>query len=816
MSQNLYAEIAIPLAAPGTFTYRIPDELVEHVKKGCRVEIQFGKRKLYAGLVLDAEVLEQPDFSPKDILSVLDANPIIGNETIDFYKWISSYYACTIGEVLFAALPSVLKLASEALVIRNEDIVADETFHNDDEFLILEALEFNQELSISDLQGILQKKTVLPVLHKMLSKGLIYLREDAKQRYKPKTVNILVWGDDYQDDPSRNLAFEAVESIEKQSLVLLAFLQLSYSLPYVTYSNILKKTKVTRGVIDGLVKKQILKKKGLELSRLGDLQYEANRDLPPLEQQQIEAIDSLNLQFKEKEICLLHGVTGSGKTRVFIEMIRAVIKQGKQVLYLLPEIALTSTFIKRLEKVFGSSVIPYHSKLNEQERGEVFLRASNDIPIIVGARSSTLLPFKNLGLIIVDESHDASYKQHDPAPRYNARDACMMLASFHRAKVILGTATPSIESFHAHQTGRYGYFHMSKRVFDLKPPEIVIHPITDQMKFILKGALSPDLISKITETLDNNQQCLIFRNRRGYAPVSKCKTCGHVHPCKNCDISMTFHKYSKQLKCHYCGHKERLIAMCSSCGNNTMELRGEGTEKIVETLQDLFPLADVDRMDMETASGKTKLAAILQRFESGQTDILVGTQMITKGLDFENVGLVGVVSVDSMLHFPDFRAEERTFQMLSQVAGRAGRRSNKSLVFIQTYQPQHPVIQAVKNRDFSGFYERIVQERNQFYYPPFVRFIEVQIRSVDPNIAQEKSFELANHLKKISWVVILGPTANPIPRIKNRFIFNIVVKHGRSNKVRVNTKNAIRTIVEKMNESKMLKRTQVKLNVDPY
>lgn len=809
-----FAEVILPLAVYKFYTYAVPAHMAGQVIEGSRVEVQFGKKRIYAGLV-NRLTSEEPAYAVKDIISVLDDAPLLSARQLILWSWIADYYMCTMGEVMLAGLPAGLKLASETIVVRNEEMLADPQLHSDEEFLILEALEFQSELTLDQIRKILDKKTVFPLINKMMQKQLISTKEEINKRYKPKTVQTVSLHPDYADDPAATL--DIVSRYEKQVNCLLAYFTLSKQMAYVTKPTLMKKADVGRSSIQSLIKKGIFIDEERVVSRLGDLMPKDNiADLPELNSRQTDALTSIRQQFEEKNVLLLHGVTGSGKTRIYIELIRDCLASGKQILYLLPEIGLTTHFIERLRKIFGEAVTTFHSRLNQNQRTEVFKKARHEIKILVGPRSSIFLPFENLGLIIVDESHDHSYKQQDPAPRYHGRDTAIMIGRLHDAKVLLGTATPSAETYFNARSGKYGYVTLPERVKDLSPPEIKIYPINKLPGGEMIESISKYLLKEIRRNYEEGRQTLIFRNRRGYAPVLKCELCGWTAQCIHCDVSLTYHKASDGMRCHYCGYRANVSKSCPDCGNTKLILRGSGTEKITETLQLLLPEANIDRMDADTASGRAKMARILQEFEAGETDILVGTQMITKGLDFENVGLVGVILADALLYYPDFRAEERAHQVLAQVAGRAGRALEKSRVIIQTYQPEHGVFSSLDWDGQEKFYRRILKERKSFHYPPFSRFTKLSFYHSDFDIVMRYALLFTNTMRAHSSFTVMGPVPNPVKRVRSKYIVNCVIKTMRREQDRATLMQLISQVSERMKKESWGKNVRMTTNVDPY
>ncbi|HPI09270.1 MAG TPA: primosomal protein N', partial [Saprospiraceae bacterium] len=761
----MYADIILPLALPKrTYTYSVPESVRSLVQPGVRVEVQFGRSKLYSGLVSRVHS-EVPDYQVKAIVSVLDEISVVTPRQFQLWDWIADYYCCTLGEVMSAALPGHLKLTSETRLVFSNVFGDDFTTLDNDEYLITEALQIQQEITVDDARKILNKKTVFPVIQRLLTKGVLFLREDLQEKFKARKVSAVRFAEPYHTQ--RDLLREVMKDLhskERQLEILMAFLTLEKKQPFVRKQELLYKADVSESSLNTLFKKGILVKYDLEVSRLSGYEDELV-EVDALSEQQTQALSELAVQLPEKKVVLLYGVTGSGKTRVYVEMIRDVMRQGGQVLYLLPEIALTTQIIHRLQKVFGNEVSVYHSKVNTQERVEVWKAAVSGKPVILAARSGLFLPFQNLQLIIVDEEHDNSFKQYDPAPRYHARDTAIYLAHLYGAKVVLGTATPSIESWHNAQTGKYGLVEMPKRFGGLELPEIQTVDLREQMKTKqMQSIFATPLIESLQLAIEKGEQAILFQNRRGYSPMLECQVCGWNAQCKHCDVSLTYHKFSNRLRCHYCGYTQEPASVCPACGSGKITLRGFGTEKIEDELKLFLPNARVGRMDLDTAGSKNNLTALLNDFEERRLDILVGTQMVTKGLDFDNVALVGVLGADQLTKFPDFRSGERAFQLLTQVAGRAGRKLKRGSVLIQAFDPKHPVLQEVLLGDFRGFADRELKERHEFHYPPFYRLIAIQLRHKDPKVVHEAAAEFGKMLRRSLGDRVLGPVLPNIAR----------------------------------------------------
>jgi len=811
-----YADIILPLALPKrSYTYSIPEELAPQVLSGVRVEVQFGKSKLYSGLVERVHD-QKPDHRLKSILSVLDDIMVVTPQQLKLWDWLADYYCCTLGEVMLAALPGHLKLSSETRFVFNADYGDNFSALDNDEYLIGEALHLQKEITVEDARKILNKKTVFPVIQRLLSKGVLFLREDLQEKFKPRKVTAVRLAEPYRTQPERlREVFRELDKYERQVETLMAFLHLSKSQSVVRKQEVLDKAGVSDSTFKALVKKEILEVYESEVSRMAG--YEEALDVAgELSAQQSRSLQEIAGHFADKSAVLLHGVTGSGKTRIYIELIRQVMQRGGQVLYLLPEIGLTTQLVGRLQKVFGSDVAVYHSKINYNERVECWRSAVSGKPLIVGARSGLFLPFSKLELIIVDEEHDNSFKQYDPAPRYNARDTAIYLANLYKAKVLLGTATPSLESYHNAQSGKYGLVELNERFGGLELPEMHTIDLRVETKTKrMQGIFSPALLEALQTALDNGEQAILFQNRRGYSPILECQICGWTAQCRHCDVSLTYHKHSNSLRCHYCGYKQEPVALCPACGSGKITLLGFGTEKIEDELKLFLPKARIGRMDMDTAGTKTKLGNLLNDFEEKRLDILVGTQMVTKGLDFDNVGIVGVLGADQLVRFPDFRAAERAYQLLTQVAGRAGRKHKRGRVLIQAFDPGHPVLLDVQGGDFKGFMQRELRERLEFKYPPFYRLINLSIRHKDEKITHAAAALFGKMLREKLGERVLGPVLPHVPRMRGYYVEEIMLKLEKSAPLLADAKGMIQYIREIVLGKPGFGQVMVGVDVDP-
>ena len=812
----MFADIILPLALPKrTYTYSVPESVRSLIQPGVRVEVQFGRSKLYSGLVSRVHT-EVPDYQVKAIIGVLDEVSVVTPRQLELWDWIADYYCCTLGEVMSAALPGHLKLTSETKLVFSNIFGDDFSMLDDEEYLISEALQIQQEITVEDARKILNKKTVFPVIQRLLMKGVLFLREDLQEKFKARKLSAVRLAEPYRSQ--RDLLREVMQELhnkERQLEIVMAYLALEKRQPFVRKQDVLTKADVTESSLNTLFKKNILERYDIEVSRLSGYEDEL-AEVDELSEQQQRAIAEIKAQLPEKNAVLLYGVTGSGKTRIYVELIREVMRQGGQVLYLLPEIALTTQIIHRLQKVFGDQVSVYHSKVNTHERVEVWKAASSGKPVILAARSGLFLPFHNLQLIIVDEEHDNSFKQYDPAPRYHARDTAIYLAHLYGAKVLLGTATPSIETWYNAQTGKYGLVEMPQRFGGLELPEIQTVDLREQLKTKqMQSIFATPLIERLQLALTNGEQAILFQNRRGYAPMLECQVCGWNAMCKHCDVSLTYHKHTNRLRCHYCGYIQEPVSLCPACGSGKITLRGFGTEKIEDELKLFLPTARIGRMDLDTAGSKNNLTALLNDFEERRLDILVGTQMVTKGLDFDNVAMVGVLGADQLTKFPDFRSGERAFQLLTQVAGRAGRKHKRGQVLVQAFDPRHPVLLEVLASDFKGFAERELKERLEFKYPPFYRLIAIQLRHKDPNVVHEAAAEFGKMLRKKLGERVLGPVLPNIARIRGYFAQDILLKLEKSAPLLRDSKALIRHSTEVLIGKSGWGQVGVVVDVDP-
>jgi primosomal protein N' (replication factor Y) len=813
-----YATVILPLALPKLYTYAVPLDMLQEVRAGVRVEVRFGKNKLYSAIIYEVHQNEPKEYKPKPIISVLDDFPLITENQFKMWHWMAKYYCCTIGEVMNASLPSGLKLASETTVVISPVFDGDFSELNDKEYLVTEALTIQAELSLGEIKKILNQKSVYQLIKSLLEKRIIYLKEELQQKYKVKKVICVKLNEPYHSN--RETLKQAFDKISKnatrQMETLIAFLQLSQGKQDITRKEVCKKADVSTAIVKALEEKGIFRLYEREVSRLNMYDEELITSFPLAEQQK-RAIKEINEVFEEKNAVLLHGVTGSGKTRVFIELIQKTINEGGQVLYLLPEIALTSQIINRLQRIFGNDISVYHSKLGDAERVEMWKSTLNGKSIVLGARSGIFLPFTNLKLIIVDEEHDPSFKQTDPNPRYNARDMALYLANLHGAKTILGTATPSIETYHNATTGKYGLVEMNERFGGLKMPQIVVADAkTESRQKKMQANFTSTLIDELKAALARGEQAILFQNRRGYSPRLTCETCDWTAECTQCDVSLTYHKFSNELNCHLCGYHTKQPHTCPACGANKLVIKGFGTERIEDELRIYLPEAKIARMDLDTVRRKNAHINIIQKFEQGHIDILIGTQMVTKGLDFDNVGIVGVLSADHLLYFPDFRATERAFQLMTQVSGRAGRKKKQGKVIVQAFNIAHPVLAEVVHYNYKEFFKRELIERKQFFYPPFFRLIKITLKHKNPDTVEKGANIFGKILKKELGQRVIGPAKPGVPRIRNYYLRDILIKMERKATLLQSTKVLLLETVVNMRKEKGLSGVRVNIDIDPY
>lgn len=811
----MFAEIIIPAALPKNYTWSVPEHLLEMVKVGCRVEVNLGKSKKYAGVVKRLHDEKPEFFETKDVLNVLDAEPVVFEEQLKLWEWIASYYMCSEGEVMAAALPAHFKLSSETILVYNEEYGDDFSSLDHDEYIVGEALLIKKELTLFEVQELLDSHNVYPVITRMTQKKVCYVWEALKQTYAPKKDTFVLLNPAYDNEEKLSDLLNNWTKAPKQMELLLSYLHLIKTEGEVSKSSLLKKSGASEAQLKGLVEKNILRTEKRIIDRIKYLPKNVIIDFELTEIQQ-NAFEQVKELLQAKAVCLLHGVTSSGKTNIYIRLIEEYIKQGKQVLYMLPEIALTSQVIRRLQKHFGGYIGIYHSKFSQNERVEIWSKVKNgELRVILGARSSVFLPFQNLGLVICDEEHDTSFKQQEPAPRYNGRDAAIYFASLFGAKTLLGSGTPSIESYYNATTGKYGLVELLQRYGDLKLPPI---QFVDTRSIIQKDKskiiLSPALIEAVKEVVERGKQVILFQNRRGYAPYQVCSVCGWIPQCKYCDVSLTYHKLSNKLVCHYCGTTYPPVHTCAACGSDKFMQRNFGTEKIEEQLQEFFPDAKVARMDIDTVKGKNAHDVLIQQFEQKRIDILVGTQMVVKGLDFDNVDLVGILDADGLLHFADFRVNERAFQLMEQVSGRAGRKEETGKVLVQTSQPQHPLLQIVQQHDYKMMFTEELKKRKEFAYPPFSRIIHLTFKHKFKEVVERAAVHYANALKNRYINYIVGPAEPVIGRIRNQYLMELLLKLPRDSKIINQCKRDLLEQIAILHQDKSFRSVTVMADVD--
>lgn len=818
-----WAEVILPLALPNVYTYAIPDSLLTQAKPGCRAEVVFGKNKKYAGIIKRIST-NQPDYKTKPIINILDETPVIFPEQLQLWSWISQYYMCSEGEVMAAALPTNFKLSSETILIYNEEAGDDFSHLSDDEFIVAEALLVKKQLQLSEVQQLLDATHVYPVIKKLIDKQVCHIWEKLHERYKAKKENYVILDPSFHDEEKLSVLLNDWKGAPKQMELLLSFLHLEKTEGSVSQSALLKKSSASTAQLKGLSDKNILIIQKRTVDRIPSLpkDIDIRFELSPCQQ---KCLDELRNILQEKNVCLLHGVTGSGKTLLYIKLIEEFISKGEQVLYLLPEIALTAQIIRRLQKHFGGHIGIYHSKFNEQERVEIWNKVrSGEMKVVLGARSALFLPFKDLGFVIVDEEHDASYKQHEPAPRYHARDAAIFYASLFKknpgntgAKVLLGSATPSIESYHNARNHKYGLVTLTERYGGILLPEIAIVN-TRQVKQKAgqgKVMISPQLKEAMQKALEAGKQVILFQNRRGYNPYLICGTCGYIPQCTHCDVSLTLHKYSNKLHCHYCGSTYPKLVTCPACGTNTWMEKNFGTEKIEEQLESDFEKYRIARMDVDSIRGKTAHDSLIQLFEQRRIDILVGTQMVVKGLDFDHVSLVGILDADGLLSFADFRVNERAFQLMEQVSGRAGRKNERGKVIIQAVNVQHPVIKMVQDHDYKKLVDFEVANRATFSYPPFSRIVLLTLKHRDKKIIDAAADRLAASLRADLKDYVVGPASPVIGRLRNQYHMEIMLKLPKESGMGMTFKKVIRNHINLLLAERQFRAVTVVADADP-
>lgn len=825
---TLFADVLLPLPVEGTFTYRVPFDLNEFIKVGQRVSVQFGRKKIYAGLVKNIHTDVPQNHLPKYIITLLDELPIVNNIQFKFWEWLASYYMSTEGEVMNAALPAAFKLASQSKIMLSPAFIPDFNILDSYEYQITEALIEKKKLTVDEISKLVGYQKVLPLIKTMIEQQIIVVEEELKDIYKPKIEKFLEISNEFiEEDKLQQLMDDLEKRAHKQLELIMSFISI-VGLPLteekiVKQSELLKKSGGSHSALKSLVNKNILVSIRKPVSRFEEEANSNDKQELTLSDHQLDTYNNILKLYNKHNVVLLHGVTSGGKTEVYIKLIADTIKEGKQVLYMLPEIALTTQIISRLRKYFGNEVGVYHSRYSQNERAEVWNNIAgrdNDkihskFNIILGPRSSLFLPYDNLGLIIVDEEHDGSYKQYNPAPRYNARDAAIYLATLHNAKVLLGSATPAIESYYNAKSEKYGLAEIKYRYGGVSLPKIVIVNLKEEhRRRMMKSHFSSVLLKNIVDAIQKNHQVILFQNRRGFSIRIECDVCHWIPQCKNCDVTLTYHKFSELLKCHYCGYSTTIPNTCTECGNTGLKMQGFGTEKVAEELSLLFPDITIDRMDLDTTRTKNAFSRIISDFENKRTDILTGTQMITKGLDFDNVQVVGVLSADNMLSFPDFRAHERSFQLMLQVSGRAGRKDKQGMVIIQAWKPNHPILKDVVNHDYINMYFRQLAERKKFNYPPYFRLIIIRMKHKKAEILNEGAAVFAKDLRDKFGKFVYGPEYPLVGRVRNYYIKQTLLKIPRGANLR-DVKNNIHKSIIRTKTITKFRSIIVQYDVDP-
>lgn len=814
-----FVEVILPLSLAKTFTYSVSEAEFHYIKIGMRVAVPFGKSKIYTALVIEIHQNKPTLYEAKEIHQIMDEKSIVTEIQIAHWQWIASYYMCSIGDVYRGAMPTALLLESETVISQKTDLVVDTSLLSDDEFLVYEALQEQSSLKVQDIMTILNKKNIFPVIQKLVDKNILVLQEEIQEAYKPKLVRCVRLHKRYESNEGLSELLETLKSANKQKEIVLNYFQLSATEKKpITVKKLVEAANSSSAIVKTLLEKGIFEDYFLQEDRV-NFTGKIREDQLRLSLDQQKAFNEIKESLTQKEVCLLHGVTSSGKTEIYIKLIEDYLETGKQILYLLPEIALTTQLVGRLRTYFGNKVAVFHSKYNNNERVEVWnqvLVNSEKAQVVIGARSSLFLPFYDLGFIIVDEEHESTFKQLDPAPRYHARDAAIVLAHSHKAKVLLGSATPSIETYFNAQSKKFGLVEISKRFGNVMMPNIELVDLKDKyFRKKMTGHFSDVLIEAINIALSLGEQVILFQNRRGYSPVIECMTCGHVPQCQQCDVSLTYHKHKNQLRCHYCGYTMAKPTHCHSCSSVDLTTKGFGTEQIEQELMSIFPNSKIGRMDQDTTRGKFGFEKIIDSFKNREMDILVGTQMLAKGLDFDNVSLVGIMNADTMLYHPDFRAFERSFQMMTQVAGRAGRSEKQGKVVIQTYNPNHNTIQQVTNNDYLGMYKEQLYDRQIYKYPPYFRIIKLTLKQRDFDKLKEGSMWLYQVMSQNLNMPVLGPEEPAISRIRNEYIRTIIIKIPQNASI-ANTKKTIQKILNSFEAVAQYRAIKVTSNVDFY
>lgn len=822
----MFAEVLLPLPLYSTFTYSIPVEMEDAVQAGSRVLVQFGKKKYYTGIVEYVHSTPPKGYEVKPLMALLDPRPIVRYPQLKLWHWIADYYLCAPGEVYKAAVPTGLKPESETFISLNHDYEPDESNPfkmTERQAVILQILQEKKRLRISEIETESGIRNATTLLNPMLDAGIIEIDEKIVERYRPKKTTLVKLTFSRGDSDKLHECFRLLTRSRQQEKALLAYLDLSgwinnqTDLKDVEKSRLLTTAGITPGTLRSMVDKGIFEIYKKSINRFALDSDETSVSLAPLSEAQEKAYREIVSSLNTNPIHLLHGVTGSGKTEIYTHLMAEVLEAGNQVLFLVPEISLTTQLSDRLRKVFGQRLLVYHSKFSDSERVDIWRRllSGNEPLVVLGARSSVFLPFSRLGLVIVDEEHEASFKQYDPAPRYNARDVALMLARMHGAKSLLGSATPSIETYYKATTGKYGLTSLTERFEGATLPDVTILDMKElRKKKEVKGILSSPLRKRILSTLQDKRQAIMFQNRRGFAPVVVCDQCGWSPKCRDCDVSLVYHKNTGLLRCHYCGFTQLLPKLCPACGQNSIRIFGYGTERIAEELHEEFEGYRVARMDLDTTRNKDAYQEIIEEFARHETDILVGTQMVSKGLDFGEVTTVGVLNADTLLNFPDFRSNERAFNMLEQVAGRAGRRQEKGEVMIQTVKPDHEVLQFVKHHDYAGFYIKEIADREKFGYPPFTKIINIYLKNRDGLACDRGAVAFAMALRNVFGERVLGPEKPFVSRIATYYLQSIMLKIEAAASMK-KVKDLLRSVLASVANNPDIKSSTIYYDVDP-
>lgn len=819
-----FADVILPLPLARYFTYRIPDMWQESLVTGSRVIVPFGRKRFYTAIVVHLHNNEPQGYEVKEISTLLDSAPVVRRPQLRFWEWIADYYLCSVGDVFKAAVPSGLKIESETQISCNDDFVEGSTPLKEREAILLDTLSQHDKMSVQELEKESGLRHILPLVRSLMEQKAIVVSEELRHKYRPRTESCIRLAHiaPGESDKLRTL-FDELKNAKKQVRLLMCYLELSRFMqkgePHeVTRKELLERAEVSPQILSTLLAKGVFENYAKEISRLSCQPLHTEKPYP-LSAVQEKAYHEIIDRFADHAVTLLHGVTSSGKTEIYIHLIDTVLQQGRQVLYLVPEIALTTQLTNRLQRVFGNKLVIYHSKFSDNERVEIWDNLLHDRggQIVLGVRSSIFLPFRDLGLVIVDEEHEGSYKQQEPAPRYHARNAAIVLASMHGAKTLLGTATPAIESYYNAQSGKYGLVELFTRHEEIALPRILPIDMGDlrrKRRVSYESNLSPQLKEACEEALDKGEQVILFQNRRGFAPMVECRLCAWTPLCTRCDVSLTYHKHTNRLVCHYCGYEQEVPTRCPSCGEASIVIRGFGTERIEEEIQHTFPGYPVARMDLDTTRSRKAYEQIIADFEQQKSRILIGTQMVTKGLDFDHVSVVGILSADTLLNYPDFRAHERAFQMMEQVAGRAGRKNRQGTVVLQTAQPQHPVIAQIMRHDYAAMYATQIAERQQFSYPPFTRLIYIYLKHRDETTLNAAARDFAQRLYPVFGQRLSDPHTPPVARIQLLYIRRIMLKVEHTASI-MKVREILRQVQESLADESRYKGLIIYYDVDP-